>query len=80
MDKTPLTFSVRGKRKFLNSSFNNSLNLFSEDYGRVDTVRPSKKMFHEEYSYRETNRSVEYSRKDSIEGYSAKVSLRRNKM
>lgn len=44
IDRTPLIIPIKGKKRFLNRSFNDSINLFSEDYGQIDKIRPAKKM------------------------------------
>lgn len=47
IDKTPIKFPVRGKKKVKNLSFDNkgTLNLFSDEYNKaVTTVRPNKRM------------------------------------
>ena len=69
--KTPMTFQVKGKKQFLDRSFNeNTINLFSEDYGRIEKVKPSRKMFNHstDYSMRNNtmNNSIEMESEEPI--------------
>ena len=66
-----MTFQVKGKKQFLDRSFNeNTINLFSEDYGRIEKVKPSRKMFNHstDYSMRNNtmNNSIEMESEEPI--------------
>ena len=57
IDRTPLTIPIKGKKRFLNRSFNDSINLFSEDYGQINIVRPIRKMVFKQ----KTDHSLDYT-------------------
>lgn len=48
IDKTPMKSIIKGKKRFLNHSFNEqSVNLFSTDYSDVVPAKPIRKVYYE---------------------------------
>lgn len=48
IDKTPMKSIIKGKKRFLNHSFNEqSVNLFSTDYSDVVPAKPTRKVYYQ---------------------------------